>query len=142
MAWKKSAVNKDKGLPEALGFGLIAGAAVTLIGTGLLAYLVGNGTVEIKSITPFCVVIQLLASALTGVVSYGIMKRQRILVCGLSALCYFVLLIGMVSLVFDGQYQSVGAGALAVMGGGVLSILPGFIQRGSGGKKVKFKAFR
>lgn len=142
MVSKQIPTKKDKGLPEALGVGLLAGMVFTLAGTGLLAYLIGNETMEMNAVGAGCIVIHLIGSALSCLVAYAIMKRQRIVVCALSALCYFLVQIGMTALVFDGQYSGVGAGVLAIVGGGVLSILPGFISRNSGGKKFKIKSFR
>lgn len=142
MVSKKVLSKKEKGLPEALGIGLLAGMAVTLVGTSLLAYLIGNETMDISGMNPGCIVIHLIGSALTGLVAHGVMKRQRIVVCALSALCYFLVQIGITALFFDGQYHGIGAGILSIIGGGVLSILPGFISRGSGGKRMKIKSFR
>ena len=142
MPSKKIMNKKDKGLPEALGIGLLAGVILTLLGTGLLALLIGNETMDITAMSPGCIVIHLIGSALTGLVAYGVMKRQRIVVCALSALCYFLVQVGITALFFGGQYQGIGAGVLSIIGGGVLSILPGFISGSSGGKKIKTKTFR
>lgn len=142
MPSKKIVNKKDKGLPEALGIGLLAGVILTLLGTGLLALLIGNETMDITAMSPGCIVIHLIGSALTGLVAYGVMKRQRIVVCALSALCYFLVQVGITALFFDGQYQGIGAGVLSIIGGGVLSVLPGFISRSSGGKKLKIQSFR
>lgn len=142
MASKQITTKKDKGLPEALGIGLLAGMAFTLAGTGLLAYLIGNETMDIGTVGAGCIVIHLIGSALSCLVAHAIMKRQRIVVCALSAMCYFLVQIGTTALLFEGQYRGVGAGVLTIVGGGVLSILPGFISRGSGGKKFKIKSFR
>lgn len=142
MASKKIVSKRERTLPTALAFGLLAGVLVTLLGTGLLAYLINRETVEIDGIHFGGVVIHLLGSAVTCLVAYGLMKRQRVVVCALSALCYFLIQLGMTALVFNGQYQGIGSGVLSIVGGGVLSILPGLISRGGGGKRTKLKAFR
>lgn len=142
MVSKKRLSKKERGLPEALGVGLLVGVVFTLLGTGLLAYLVEAETVEMSGVNSGSVVIHLIGSAITGLVAYGVMKRQRIVVAALSSLCYFLVQIGATALLFEGQYEGVGAGVLAIIGGGVLSILPGLISRNSGGKKLKLKAFR
>lgn len=142
MALKKLLPKKERGLPEALVIGVLAGIIVTLIGTSLLAYLIGNETLDIHSVNPGCIVIHFLGSGAVGLVSYGFLKRQRIIVCALSALCYFLLQLGMTAMFFGGQYQGIGGSVLAIIGGGVLAVLPGFISRGSGGKRLKIKQIR
>lgn len=142
MVSKKRLNKKERGLPEALGIGLLAGVIFTLIGTGLMAFLIGNETLEISGMNPGCVIIHLVGSAITGLVAYSVMKRQRIVVAALSSLCYFLVQIGATALLFGGQYEGVGAGVLAIIGGGVLSVLPGFISHSGGGKKLKIKPFR
>ena len=142
MASKQITSKKDKGLPQALVIGLLAGVVVSLAGAALLAYLIEKESIDISGIKAGGIVIHLIGSALTCVIAYRVMKRQRIVVCALSALCYFLVQIGMTAMFFGGQYQGIGVGALAILGGGVLSILPGLISKSSGGKKIKMNAFR
>ena len=142
MASKKITSNKDKGLPQALIIGLLTGIVVSLAGVSLLAYLIESESIDISGMKAGCIVIHLVGAALSGLAAYSVMKRQRVIVCAISTLCYFLMQVGMTAMFFGGQYQGIGAGILAIVGGGVLSILPGFISRGSGGKRLKMKAFR
>ena len=142
MAKKRIVNKKEASLPAGIGIGLAVSIVITLLTAGVLAYLISNETLQESAIGAGALIIQLISAAGGGITAYSLIKRQRVLVCGILALCYFLVLLGMTALIFGGQYRGVGSAILAVLGGGILAVLPGIIAGSKTRKGPKRKAFR
>ena len=142
MAKKRIVNKKEASLPAGIGIGLAVSIVITLLAAGVLAYLISNETLQESAIGAGALIIQLISTAGGGITAYSLIKRQRVLVCGILALCYFLVLLGMTALIFGGQYRGVGSAILAVLGGGILAVLPGIIAGSKTRKGPKRKAFR
>lgn len=60
----------------------------------------------------------LIVSSFAGaMISFGRIKRQRMLVCIVSGVIYFAILMSITALFFGGQYSAVGTTALLVLAG-------------------------
>ena len=120
---------KPTGRATSMPMGLMIGATVnlgiTLLSVGLIAKLVeGEGIAE--SQIGYAVMIMLMASAFLGALTAARkIRRQRLLVCALSGLVYFGILLGITALFFGGQYEAVVATCLLVMGGSMLAAITG-----------------
>ena len=135
-------MQRRTGRASSMAAGLTAGALTALIitisGSAILAKVVEREWIEEGSIGYGVMVMLLLASYMAGAVSYGKIKRQRMLVCLSSGGIYFGILLSITALFFGGQYSGVGVTALLIVCGAILAILPGFQQK-RGGKHPKLK---
>lgn len=126
-----------------MGAGLLQGSCVglgtTLVLAMLTAKLVDMGTLRVTAIGYCAIGILLASSFLSAVIATGRIKRQKMLVCGISGLIYYCILLGMTALFFDGQYRGMGVTALMVVCGVGLAVLTVNRQgRGAGkGKRRK-----
>ena len=121
-----------------LTFGAGTALAITILGSAILAKLVDREWLEEGNVGYGVMGMLLLASYLAAMVSYGKIKRQRLLVCLSTGGIYFGLLLSITALFFGGQYSGVGVTALLIVCGATLAILPGFSQK-RGGKHPKLK---
>ena len=133
---------KVTGKTMSMPAGLAAGAAVsqgeTLLFAGVLAKLVDSERMAMENIGYGIMLLLLTASFLGALVSFGKIRRQRMLVCGVSGLIYFAMLLSITALFFGGQYSAVGVTALLVLAGSAAAALLGLRQNG-GGKRKKMK---
>lgn len=127
---------KAKTMPAGLALGALAGLLITLVLAVAAAKLVDIGTAKEEAIGYFAMGILLLSSFTGAMISVSSIKRQKLLVCGLSALIYYGILLSMTALFFGGQYQGMGVTALLVLCGGAVAALTVMRQgRGTGIKK-------
>lgn len=122
-------------MPVGLTMAALASLGVTFAGAALTGYLISRDLLQESSIG-YCAMALILLSSVTGAaVAVGKIKRQRVLVCGISGAIYFAVLLSMTALVFGGQYQGIGVTALLVLAGSVLVVLLGL----RGEKKPKYR---
>ena len=141
MVVNRKPTGKAMSIPGGLAVGALFSIGATLLLTAVLAKLVEGETVQQENIG-YGVMVILTVSAFTGaLVSFGRIKRQRLLVCGLSGLLYFAILMSMTALFFGGQYSSVGVTALLILLGSAVAALLG-LKQGGGGRRKKIKVNR
>lgn len=131
---------KNTGRATSMPVGLLSGLAVsfgvTILGIGMIAKALDMEKMREGAIG-YAVMVLLLAASFAGaLVSRNRIKRQYLLVCGLSALMYFLTLLSITALFFGGQYEAVGVTGLLVLGGSMLALLTGGQGR-RGGKRRK-----
>ena len=81
----------------------------------------------------------LIVSSFAGaMIAFSRIKRQRMLVCIVSGVIYFAMLMSVTALFFGGQYSAVGTTALLVLAGSGTAALLGLRQR-RGTKRTKIK---
>lgn len=133
---------KGKGKTMSMAGGLALGAlvslAVTLAGTGVLAYLVNGEHLDMENIGYGILVMLLLGSFLGAQTAFRRIRRRRLLVCLAAGGVYLGILLGMTALFFGGQYSGVGTTALLILAGSMVAALLGK-ERGRGGKHRKIK---
>ena len=134
MVTQRKATGRASSLPAGLAWGALVSLGLTLIGSGVVAFLVHRGTMAVNSIGYGAMVI-LVLSALSGAwMAFKKIKRLRLQVCLISGGIYYLMLLGMTMLFFGGQFQGMGVTALMVACGSILAILGGF-SKGRGGKR-------
>ncbi len=111
---------KPTGRSSSVPGGLAAGAAVSMLSTVviamILAKLIQSQTLAQERIGYGIMTLLFISSFLGAAVSQGRVKHRRLMVCMLSGLVYFVLLMSMTALFFGGQYSAVGVTACLVFG--------------------------
>lgn len=136
MKGKRKMTATTASMPGGLAVGGGVSLGVTLLLSAVLAWLVHRETIAMENIGYGILVLLLMASFLGAETAFGRIRRQRLLVCGLSGLIYFALLLSITALFFGGQYSGVGVTALLILAGSGAAALLG-LRRGRGGKKIK-----
>lgn len=116
-------------MPGGLLWGAAGSMALTVAGAALLSYLILNESIGENSIGYASMFVILASAVLGALVSVSKIKRRRLLVCALSGLIYFGILLSMTALLFGGQYQGIGVTALLVLGGSGTAALLGMRQK-------------
>lgn len=138
MVIDRKVTGKAMSIPAGLALGGLGSLAVTLIFSAVLAKLVDAEAVAEESIGYGVMAILLLASFAGAMVSFRRIKRQRLLVCMLSGVVYFGILLSITALFFGGQYEAVGVTGLLVLCGSATAALLG-VREKRGGRKQKIR---
>lgn len=136
MKGKRKMTATTASMPGGLAVGGGVSLGVTLLLSAVLAWLLHRESMAMENIGYGILAMLLLASFLGAETAFGQIRRQRLLVCGLSGLIYFALLLSITALFFGGQYSGVGVTALLILAGSGAAALLG-LRQGRGGKKIK-----
>ena len=126
-------------MPAGLAVGGIWSLVVTIGLSAVIAKLIDGETVEQGSIGYFVISILLIASITGALQSFRKIKRRRMLVCLISGLIYFCVLLSITALCFGGQYQGIGVTGLVVLCGSSCAGLMGLREKKQG-RTGKFPA--
>lgn len=141
MAGKRNFFGKEKPLAMAVGIGVGCSYILTLLGTGLWAWLIGNGSVAQSAIGYGSMVILAVSAAVGCMLASRIFPRKQLMVCGITAAGYYLCLLATTALFFGGQYRGMGVTALMVLLGAALAMLPALTGM-SRKHKVKIPGYR
>ena len=133
MVTQRKATGRASSLPVGLAWGAMVNLGLTLIGSGLVAYLVDRGTMPVGAIGYGAMVILVLSALCGALMAHSKIKRLRLQVCLISGGIYYLMLLGMTMLLFGGRFQGMGVTALMVACGSILAILVG-LPKDRGGK--------
>ena len=138
MAANGKVTGRASSIPAGIATGALLSLAMTLLLSGILAYLVSRETIDLNAIG-YCAMVTLIVSAGIGAwVSAKRIKKMPIQMAGICGLVFYMMLLSITALFFGGQYDAMGVTFLAVLagsgGGGVLSA--------SRPKKVKRKHYK
>ena len=149
MVANKKITGRATSLPAGLAIGAVCSLAATLVLTAILAKLVEAETLPVEKVGYGIMVLLIVSSFAGAMISFGRIKRQRMLVCIVSGVIYFAILMSITALFFGGQYSAVGTTALLVLAGSgapesivsdeaLRSALLG-LRQGRGAKRTKIK---
>lgn len=132
-------------MPVGIGAGVAIGLAVSVGGAGVFGALLSREIVSAASLGYWAMLLILLSSMAASCTAVARIKRQRLMVCGITGALYFLVLVSMTALFFGGQYQWVGVTALLILAGSVaatlLSARPNrkyhYRNRRRGGRKLR-----
>ena len=129
---------KSKSAPGSIAFGATVSLVITLIAAAIVAALIESGKISSRGMG-FAVMIILMVSSLAGsLIASKRSATKKMIISVLSAACYFVALLCITALFFDGAYKGIPATALVVGAGGIAAgLIP--IKQGSRGKIRKRK---
>lgn len=119
-------------MPAGLAIGGIWSLCVTLVMAALVAKLMDMEAIRQDSIGYFVISILLVASTTGALLSFGRIKRRRMVVCMVSGLIYYCVLLSITALCFGGQYQGMGVTGLVVLGGSFCAGLLGIHEKKQG----------
>ena len=117
MRMKKKITGGSMGIPGGLAIGAGLSIVITLGGAAIIAALLASEKIGEGAVDYLALMNQALASIAGAWCSYGIAKKMRLQVCLLSGVCYFLSLLGMTALLFEGQYTGVWLSALIILAG-------------------------
>lgn len=127
-------------IPGALTLSGILGLVLTLSSSAVLAKLVDIQKMQEQNIGYGIIGMLLCVSFLCAVFAAERVKHQRLLVCLLSGVVYWCLLLSITALFFGGQYGAVGETGLLILCGSAIAALLG-MRRGTR-RKWKRKTVR
>ncbi len=121
---KNSKINmSSKSVPVAIGIGAAVSLEATLIISAIVAMLIASGKLS-PQVTDYAVMIMIMASSLVGtLVSTSRVKSKKLIISVMTAAVYFIVLLCITALLFDGMYQGIPATAMVVFGGGLINVL-------------------
>ena len=134
-------MQKSTGRASSMAGGLAAGAlcsmGITLLGTSLMAWLIGNEMMAESNIGYGVMIMLILASFLGSKVACGKIKRQRLVCCVSSGAIYFGVLLSITAMFFGGQYHGIGATVLLIIAGCGLAALTGLRKKRAGKRTLR-----
>ena len=136
MVVKQKGTGRASTLPGGLGAGAAVSMSITAAGTALMAFLLNRETINWEMIGYGIIVMVMLSAFLGSVTAYRKIKRQKLLVCLMSGVVYWGILLCLTALFFGGQYEAVGVTALLIAGGCGCAAICG-MEKGRGGKTAK-----
>lgn len=125
-------------IPAGIGTGAAVSVGITLLGTALLAELLDAETIQWEVIGYGVLIMVMLAAMLGCITAMKKIKRQQGIVCLLSGLTYWGILLSVTALFFGGQYEAVSVTLLLIVGGCGCAFFLG-ARQGRGGKMQKGK---
>ena len=110
-------------VPMGIAVGLTGSITLLLILSAIIAWIIGKGILDCQNIG-YAVMIMLLSTSVAGsAISYGKIKRRKLMVCIISGASYFVFLLLITALFFGAQYTAVGETALLILCGSMIFAL-------------------
>jgi len=123
-------------IPVSTAFGVLAAVVWTWVTAMITAKMIEIESID-ESMIGYCSMGILLTSGMIGSwIAYKKAKHHRIQVSALTAAGYYLSLLAITALFFDGQYTGMGVTALLIAGGSMAYALLGSGNRGSRNKKT------
>ena len=128
-------------MPGGAALGVGVSISITVLGAMLLAWLIVSERMAETAVGYGAMLILVLSSFLGSLIGCAVIKRRRLMVCGICMAGYYLGLI-MIALLFGGEFQGMGVTALFVaLGGGITAVL-GLKGNRSGVRKHKVPSYR
>ena len=125
-------------LPGGLAIGLIVSMSVTVAVSVILTKLVLSEVLKMQNIGYGILILLIMSAFLGAMVAQGKVKHRRLMVCVLSGVVYYGVLLGITALFFGGQYAGAGVtGLLILAGSGTAALLAA--GKGNGRKSIRRK---
>lgn len=132
MYQSKRAATIKGGIASALAISALASVSITIALTGIFAFLINSERITEKMIGYGGMGI-LLAGSFTGAIIAKKKANANPLQTSLiSGGIYFLFLLGITALFFEGSYEGVWVNAVMILCGCVLAVIPGKPSRGMG----------
>lgn len=138
---KKPGIRKVS-MPAGIGIGVGVSIIVSVLASAILAWLVSSEKIGEEALGTGSIIALILSATAGSLAANLCIGEKKLIVTGLTAATYFVILLAITALIFDGQYQNIGVTAISIFAGGMIAFVPGIILSASGGKRIKIKAFR
>lgn len=137
MVTKQKPTGRAAPMPIGIAIGILVSTALTLILSGVLAWLVLGEKVSEKSMGYGIMLILLLASVAGSALSIQTIKHRKLFAGMAAGIGYLFVLIMCTALFFGGQYQGLGVTAVVVLTGSLATGLISARERKSGKKSAR-----
>jgi putative membrane protein (TIGR04086 family) len=104
-------------MPVGIALGIMVAVVITLLGAILLTSLIAGEKMELEALGYGIMAIQFLGGIIGAVTAMLAIKRQKMQVCLLTGLGYFLVLLASNALFFGGQYEGVLTTGLILLAG-------------------------
>ena len=142
MVKSKRTMGTAMSMPGGIVLGVGISIVITLIGALILTALISHQSMRFESVGYGCTAALLVSSLAGSYLSAQVIKRRSLLVCGLTGLIYFLILLSVTAMFFGGVYSGVGMSALMVfLGSGGAAFLSTALKKQPNWNKRKI-AFR
>lgn len=140
MVVNQKATGRAVSMPMGLLIGVSVSMGLTLAAAAILAKLLDSEKLAWENVGYGIEATLILAAFCGAMTACRKTKRQRLAVCGISALLYFGILLAITALFFGGQYQAVWLTAILILAGSGSAALLGLRGDGKGRrKKIKIR---
>lgn len=141
MVAKRKLSGRGISVPIGIAIGVAICIAAMLIGALVMAYLIMNETIGIDSIGIGTMVITAVSSALGTWLATALTKQKKLLVCGLTAFAFYLVLLSINAVFFDGTFAGMRLTALMILLGAGGILLCG-LRKKPGKNRIKIPAYR
>ncbi len=142
MVANRKVTGRAKSLPVGIGLGLLGSIGITLCLAAILAALMARETVGMDAAGYGAMGVLLISAGAGAWIAASLVKRQRLMVCLILGVAYYICLLSTTALFFGGQYRGMGVTALVILAGVGTVILLGLKGEGTGVKRRKKMGFR
>ncbi len=116
---------------KGIGIGVAASMILTLLGAGVLTWLLLGGMMQESAMGYGVAAVLLVSSVIGGSIAVRIHGSQLLLTGALTAVAYGLCLLAVTALVFDGEYEGIPVTLPVLLSGGVAAALLGGRQKRS-----------
>ena len=138
MGYIPKSMKNTGSIPMAVLFGVCMSLLVTVLGSGGVSFLIHREVLSETAMIYGVIILLLISSYMGGVTGYRKVNEKRLLVSMLTALIYFLILMIMTAIVFEGKYSGIGVTGMVIFCGAALAALPKK-ERSREGKRHKIK---
>ena len=137
MTMNRKITGTTMSMPAGLTIGGICSLLITLMMSAIVAKLMESEVIEQESIGYLVISILLISSVAGSLISFGRIQRRRMVVCLISGLVYYCVLLSLTAMCFGGQYQGIGVTGLVILCGSCCAGLMGLREKSNSrrGKK-------
>lgn len=123
MVANRKVTGTARAIPFGIGVSVGLSGIITLLGAVVVTTLISKEAIAPESIGYGSMTVLLVSSLLGGCTAAKMIKHRKAMVCGLTGLGYYVLLLCVTALLFGGQYQEVWVTGIMIAFGTGMAIL-------------------
>ena len=139
MTLNQKVTGRAASIPAGLAIAGVISMLVTMLVVVLGGVLVSSEIIAYEHIGYCSMMALLVGSAVAAITAVNRIKHQKMLVCILSGVVYYMILLSVTALFFGGQYRGMGVTLLMVMGGCALGAIISNREKGRGMKRMRRK---
>lgn len=133
---------KSLSVPAGVSAGILLSLAVTVAGAAVCASLISSERIGQDAMEACSVVTVITASVIGALVTAFTVKRMWLQMCLLFGGCYYLLLLGITALLFNGSYTGLGTTALSVLIGTGMVAAMGAMPKNMNSARRRKRAYR
>ncbi len=137
---KYSVSSNNKASPiVTMAISLVSSLLISFIGCVFTTYMISGGKWGEEHYGTAGFILWMIGALSGTMITCLTIKEKRLLMIGISALLYFLFLIGMHIMLFEGSLTRIGQGILAIILGSIPSVLLSLRKNKPNQKKIKYR---